>query len=45
MVGCTLSSKSDINICMRNNKHDFHLITALLNKPVLPSEILGKSLP
>ena len=45
MVGCTLSSKSDINICTRNNKHDFHLITALLNKPVLPSEILGKSLP
>ena len=45
MVGCTLPFKSDIKICMRNNIHSLHLITASSNKPVLPSEILGKSSP
>ena len=45
MIGCTLPLKSDIKICMRNNIHSLHLITASSNKPVLSSEILGKSLP
>lgn len=35
-VGCALYVfKSDIDVCMRNNKHDF--IVASLNKPISPS--------